>query len=354
MDGQHINAKSEEMTTLHNRSTFDQARSARRVAMQSRTSFIISFMVILLHFHGCHAFSTYQLSARSRSALHLSTSTAVTEIKLESPPMQVFIEDTDAYGVVYNTNYVRAYERALHWFGESSPVASELLRKQDWSTVKVEKQRFKKSHALGGDFVVTGTRKSQSPTLEVWELEMANQETGTVYNSAVITIGTELPSPPPLNYDEALSPMAGNFLLYRDEFDINLHGRLPLRNVMNPFERSRSNSLGGPDALRKLQEEDGLIIVVTSVDEAALIHNDAVRCRPGSTVTVTTIFQVKRRGMIRCLHTMWADDDSGVPHRVAQAVVVLMILDAASRKPTSAIPDWLKEKLTLMGSGDLR
>lgn len=267
--------------------------------------------------------------------------------------MQVFIEDTDAYGVVYNTNYVRAYERALHWFGESSPVASELLRKQDWSTVKVEKQRFKKSHALGGDFVVTGTRKSHSPTLEVWELEMANQESGTIYNSAVITIGTELPSPPPLNYDEALSPMASNFLLYRDEFDINLHGRLPLRNVMNPFERSRSNSLGGPDALRKLQEEDGLIIVVTSVDEAALIHNDAVRCRPGSTVTVTTVFQVKRRGMIRCLHTMWADDDSGVPHRVAQAVVVLMILDAATRKPTSAIPDWLKEKLTLMGSGDL-
>jgi acyl-CoA thioesterase FadM len=267
--------------------------------------------------------------------------------------MQVFIEDTDAYGVVYNTNYVRAYERALHWFGESSPAASELLRKQDWSTVKVDKQRFKKSHALGGDFVVTGTRKSQSATLEVWELEMANQESGTIYNSAVITIGTELPSPPPLDCDGALSPMAGSFLLYRDEFDINLHGRLPLRNVMNPFERSRSNGLGGPDTLRRLQEEDGLIFVVTSVDEAALIHNDGVLCRPGSTVTVTTVVQIKRRGIMRFLHTMWADDDSGVPHRVAQAVVVLMTLDAATRKPTSAIPDWLKEKLSGMGRKEM-
>ena len=31
-----------------------------------------------------------------------------------SPSFHVYIEDTDAYGVMYNANYLRAYERALH------------------------------------------------------------------------------------------------------------------------------------------------------------------------------------------------------------------------------------------------
>lgn len=342
---------------------FDELQSSTITHIITRTDFImhamtwliISVTLFLFQFNAIHvqAFSKAQIPARSLFVLHQSTTTAVTEIQLTSPPMQVYIEDTDAYGVVYNTNYVRAYERALHWFGESSPVASELLRKQDWSTLKVKKQRFVKSHALGGDFVVTGTRRSQSETMEEWELEMANQESGTIYNSAIITIGTELPSPGPLDCDGASSPMAENFLLYRDEFDINLHGRLPLRNAMNPFERARSNGIGGPDALRRLQQEDGLIFVVTSIDEAALIHNDAVLCRPGSAVTVTTTVQVKRRGMIRFLHTMWANDKCGVPQRVAQAVVVLMTLDAATRKPSSALPDWLKERLSAMGNSDI-
>lgn len=289
--------------------------------------------------------------------------------------MKVYIEDTDAYGVVYNTNYVRAYERALHGFGTlpilSSPLGAsttshELLHQQDWCTVKVEKQRFQKSHALGGNFVVTGTRRSSSSSSsgsivdnasstsrhEVWDVEMTNEECGTIYNSATLTIGTDLPSPPPLRLDGAMLPTTkDDFVLYRDEFDINLPGRLPLRNVMNQFERARSNGLGGPDSLRRLQHEDGLIFVVTNIEEASLIHNDAVVCRPGMHVTVTTAIQVKRRGMMRFLHTMWAADTNGTPQRVAQAVVVLMTLDAETRKPTSVLPDWLKDRLAEMASG---
>jgi acyl-CoA thioesterase FadM len=120
---------------------------------------------------------------------------------------------------------------------------------------------------------------------------------------------------------------------------------------MNPFERARSNSLGGPDSLRRLQQEDGLIFVVTNIEEAALIRNDAVVCRPGTQVTVTTAVQVKRRGMIRFLHTMWAPDTGGTLQRVAQAVIVLMTLDAETRKPTSALPDWLKDRLAEMATG---
>ena len=295
-----------------------------------------------------------------------TTTTILPELKLTSPPMKVYIEDTDAYGVVYNTNYIRAYERALHGFGsialspEGMPMSNELLlQQQDWYTVKVEKQRFQKSHALGGDFVVTGTRRSSSicdyssPTRqEVWDLEMTDEECGTIYNSATLTIGTDLPSPPPLRLDGTILPTTtDHFVLYRDEFDINLPGRLPLRNVMNQFERARSNGLGGPDSLRRLQHDDGLIFVVTNIEEAALIHNDAVVCQPGMQVTVTTAIQVKRRGMMRFLHTMWAADTVGTLQRVAQAVVVLMTLDAETRKPTSALPDWLKDRLTQMASG---
>jgi hypothetical protein len=138
-----------------------------------------------------------------------------------------------------------------------------------------------------------------------------------------------------------------HFVLHRDEFDITLPHRIPLRAVLNPFERSRSMGLGGPDSLRRLKEEDGIITVVTSIDQAALLENDEALCRPGKAVTATSSVKVLRRGMIlKWTHTLWTDDDAGVPHRVAQAVVNLMMLDAHTRKPTSKLPDWVREILS--------
>jgi len=304
---------------------------------------IAAFLLASMIDNQSQAFTLNPISSRCCTALQ-STAAAVTEIQFTSLPTQVYIEDTDAYGIVYMPNYVRAYERALHGFGASG--ASELLSKQDWSIVQVDKQRFKKAFALGESFIVTGTRRSHSSVQEVWVMEMTNP-IGVVCNSAIVTIASELPSPPPLNCDRALPPIEFDLVLYRDEFDINLPGRIPLRNVMRPFEHARSNGLlGGPGLLKRLQDEDGIIFIVTSIDEVALIQNDAAACRPGEPVTVTTAVQFRSRGMTRFLHTLWSKDDAGVPQRMAQAVVVLMTLDKNTKKAISVLPDWLYDRLS--------
>ena len=45
--------------------------------------------------------------------LAVGLSSTTTSARTFSSTSQVYIEDTDAHGVVYNANYLRAYERAL-------------------------------------------------------------------------------------------------------------------------------------------------------------------------------------------------------------------------------------------------
>ena len=97
----------------------------------------------------------------TRATAHFTTS-----------PMQVFIEDTDAYGVMYNANYLRCYDRALHMvtFGSDE---TELLGAHDgWSIVSVGQQKFSSSPAMGGMFVIEGTRVEASSDSEIWDMAM--------------------------------------------------------------------------------------------------------------------------------------------------------------------------------------
>lgn len=312
-------------------------------------------------------------------------------LEFTSPEMKVFIEETDAYGVVYNANYLRIYDRALHMISISqrdiidgpSPSAEEspsVLDHEGWSIVEVTQQKFKSSPPLGGVFVVNGKLKSRSDNKrsEVWDLQIqspsnsgndeAEQAAVVVYNTATLTIArpdlssTCIPKPDPFPTEPDVLENEYSFMLYRDEFDTHLPTHLPLRNVLNLFERARSNGLGGPDALRRMQQEDEILWVVTSIDSCSLVnlgYNDGdqksglvkVESRPGQTVTVKTDVVVKRRGMIlEFRQTLFlppskqsGDKTLGRRRRLAQAVVTIMALNARTRRPTSKLPEWVME-----------
>jgi acyl-CoA thioesterase FadM len=274
-------------------------------------------------------------SRRKRSTLHQSTIDA-TEI-LVSPVMQVFIEDTDAYGIVYNGNYLRFYERALQGF---APASSILEKNDPWTIVRVNKHRFKQSPVLGDSFIVTGT-KLPSDTIgeETWDLVMKSPtDVNVIYNTAVVTVATKLLTMPSYLQSNIVSSIDFDFMVYRDEFDSQV---LPLRSVLNPFERVRSNILGGPKALQQLKDEQGVVFVVASVDDALLY---ASPCKPGETVIVRTTLSMARRGMLfKFQHIL---ESNGLC--VAKANIDLLTLDAATRKPTSKLPSWLLEKLAVV------
>ena len=67
----------------------------------------------LLGFHISVAREISSSSLYSSSTIS-ETQDLSTSIRFESLPMTVYLEDTDAYGIMFNTNYLRSYDRALH------------------------------------------------------------------------------------------------------------------------------------------------------------------------------------------------------------------------------------------------
>lgn len=343
-----------------------------------------------------------------------------------SPSFHVYIEDTDAYGVMYNANYLRAYERAMHTVsfkppsyvtsfhsdgapdhgGSDDGQASSLdlldggaLDHTGWFVLGVTDHKFKGSPPLGGEYIIEGELLERScdednSCLEEWKLVMRSPdivsdgqyEDGngkpTIYNTATLTIASptssgELPPqyhPSAPAFDESSGAIVRSvFSPYRDEFDPTLPHRMPLRNVLNLFERARTDYLGGPDALRKMESEDNIVWVVTSVDNCELCNigeagweeeardesddppSSLVQCRPGETVTVKTNFVSKRGGMILDCNQMllvpaWdATLKKYRNRRLAQATITIMALDAKKRRPSRKVPQWFLDKIS--GSG---
>lgn len=303
-------------------------------------------------------------------------------VSFKSPKFRVYIEDTDAYGVMYNSNYVRAYERALLRYAPLSD-RSKNNANEKWILSSVHSQKFRSSPDLGEEYVIRGELFECDVDVQTWDLEMVTDD--VIHNSARVTITTRM-KPSVLNN---LNPNGKvdekRYTTYHDEFDhykfsskndhiYNYY--VPLRNAMNFFERSRSDFLGGPNALRKMQMEDDLIWVVTGVENGQLFFGDddngptddvpvdmflpkeemekvrnsiskesVEKVSPGEEVIVHTSFDVKRRGMILdCHHTLWMKEGNSKKRRLAQATCIIVALKGSTRRPTSKLPQWVLDK----------
>mmetsp|Transcript_7122 Transcript_7122/g.11865 ORF Transcript_7122/g.11865 Transcript_7122/m.11865 type:complete len:368 (-) Transcript_7122:713-1816(-) len=335
-------------------------------------------------------------------------------ITFRSPSFHVYIEDTDAYGVMYNANYLRAYERALHTVSFKPPsyvtsfhcdgdhdgaednssvdlLDGGALDHAGWFVLGATDHKFKGSPPLGGEYIIEGELLERNcdednSCLEQWKLVMRSpivenvdddvNSKPTIYNTSTLTIASptksgELPhqyhpNAPP--FDESSgATVRSKFSPYRDEFDPTLPHRMPLRNVLNLFERARTDFLGGPDALRKMESEDNVVWVVTGIDHCELcnlgeagweeesngdgVSASLVQCLPGQSVTVKTNF-VSRRGakIFDCnqmlLVPAWDEEICEYRNRrLAQATITMMALDAKKRRPTRKVPQWFVDKI---------
>jgi len=325
-------------------------------------------------------------------------------------PVPVYIEDTDAYGVIYNANYIRAYDRALHRTsilsssssGSTSSLSSStsvITQHDGWSIASIENMKFKSSPPLGGEYVIRGTLKPSNSNInsssggmeEIWDMEMTDIDGSVVYNTATgvhiahppmtshlllqqplfedkTSSRSWLPQPQPFQIPSTSSSCIYSFPTFRDEYDTHLSTHLPLFSLLKLFERCRSNMLGGPNELEKLQNEHGLLFVVTSVKDGSLVcYEDIMKYNtvvmtPGVEVFVKTDVVVKRKGMIiDCYHTAFLkiqSDEKGKDAAeeegrgkvengviIGQAIISLMSIDGTSRRPTSKLPQFLLDRL---------
>lgn len=332
------------------------------------------FLLILFFYRPIDAFQGFLKDGRFQRSPLAFTAAPIEEkvdaaYTFRSPETKVFIEDTDAYGIMYNGNYLRSYDRALHICtlpslanNKTGDEARVTTQHESWSIVSMGYQKFVSSPLLGGDFVVEGNLKDSSNDLEVWDLKMTSPDGETVFNTVQdLKIARPTNSDrettenkfslehiEPFSFDEEESAVTGTayaFPVHRDEIDAHWTGHLPLRNVLNFFERARSSWFGGPDDLQRLQMEEDIIVVVASIGDCSLIDDQGSTVYPGEFVSVETSYVVKRRGMvIDCYQTLKAENGS----RLAQGKVTLMLIKNSTRRPTSKLPDWVKERLGLV------
>lgn len=390
---------------------------------------------------------------------------SISSFLFKSDPMQVYIEDTDAYAVMYNANYIRAYERALFQFyndmykqgllqHQSQQEMQEAMNNEtskksfhlwnpsnhqhmdiydDFRIKKVTAHKFKSSPILGSSYVIHGNlvhiQSMDGIEEDMWSLEMlacdekikspeANcfndhiveskssliksvlekQETGmmdkndkkpTVYNTAIVTISRKGPNKNDKHTNQySVNSSMTNFqrhdifTVHRDEFDIHMPNALPVRTILNLFERQRSNWLGGPHVLKKMQKEYSLLWVVTSIDNLEIFdaglssHGRStadmeftnkgcnspalpfIMVQPGMKVLVKSNIQVKRRGMILEFHQEVAflkndteekvgDDNCRNYITLAHGLVTICAIDSEKGRPTSNIPPEIKRMLSI-------
>lgn len=354
-----------------------------RTTLATISFFLLTFVII-----GQQAFSFVFLTNQqhlSRLSTLLSSTTPLVRDEtptkttaFTSPKFCVYIEDTDAYGVIYNSNYVRQYERALiHAHRDDD------TKRKQWVLTAITNQKFRSSPKLGSEYVVTGQlMDSLADNTEVWQMEMTSVPTHDidgnandviVYNAAIVTLSStpHLSTSPNEEVSSSELYHKQSFPCYPDEFDMHIQTttsteaqtqhhayHIPIRSVSNFFERHRTIFLGGPDKLRKMQQEDGIIFVVTALDDGEM-WLDAIdgANHLGRDVIVETKFVAKRRGMVvECYHRLLMDmnindvDEQGSTSKsrklLAKATMTMMALNKETHRPTSKLPQWLMDLIS--------
>jgi hypothetical protein len=265
-------------------------------------------------------------------------------LNFTSCPIRVYIEDTDAYGIVYNTNYLRIFDRALFAETLTGSHSTELksILGSDWSVVAVGNQKFLASPVLGSEVVVwgqliimknyfdaTNNDDSNQSRWSVWNMQMRSIDGTKIYNVvtdlviassfvmknvsqwkdmlpewALMDDGTEHDHEELKEEEESAKMDVSHhdtFRIQRDELDVHVPGQLPLRNILSYFERGRTNIFGGPNNLKRMQQQDGILAVVTSVRGLSLVwryidgHWRPLSIMAGDEVDVTSMVEVKRK-----------------------------------------------------------
>jgi acyl-CoA thioesterase FadM len=228
-------------------------------------------------------------------------------------------------------------------------------------------------------------------------------------SSSSATSGSTKTSDTTMINSTSSSTSSSTYPIHRDELvqgDGTLLARLPLRTILNYFERGRTDAFGGPKNLHKLQRDHTLQAVVTSIRALSLVwsthstdpgtvartlstedgdgnggeeeetekrltttissssssswmtYPETDRLRAGETITVETTTTIKRKGMILEMdqkilrRSRQKNSNPSSMTVVAQGMVTLMMIDTNTQRPTSKLPPWVQAMFGSSGSSN--
>mmetsp|Transcript_18464 Transcript_18464/g.27807 ORF Transcript_18464/g.27807 Transcript_18464/m.27807 type:complete len:286 (-) Transcript_18464:4287-5144(-) len=235
-----------------------------------------------------------------------------------SDRIRVYIEDTDAFNVVFYANYFRYLEYALLQLSEST---GPML-------LYLDEARFKVPARLGDELEVTTITNDEHGYLHTIS-RLSDQ-------AVVLTAKTRSTN---LSEKEMLLKEANlveNSTIYFNDIDART-GSISLDACLRWFERARSNLIGGPDELASLLEAAQIAVVVCRVD--------GLSYHPASSTSVTTI-QTSTRVNVKSKFVIF-EQQVAIPDMdtlIAHATVTCLCSDVNTGKPVG-VPGDLKDRL---------
>lgn len=358
-----------------------------------------------------------------------SASSATASDARDDLPVRVYIEHTDAYQVVYHSNYFKFLWRAREAYVFGGGLASALRHRTGapfdptaagWDhldVVAIDDCVFARSAVLGDDLLVRTSLRGIGETTLAMRQEVVFAATGELAFAATATVaptsasgattipreirgwragdedgvdgvdvGTGYEDPAWLARASASASVedAGDcseddeeanedpearvssiatktrVTLFESELSLGRARGASDADVLRWFERDRTEAIGGSSALSALKENDGVAVVVSSMD--------GFRCRPGNVVgsagigaggasggrnvrpavaSVRSTIEMRRRN-IQVAFIQRLFDEAGAC--VARAEVVCTCVTRDGGKPTRC-PAALAEKFEAMRRG---
>jgi YbgC/YbaW family acyl-CoA thioester hydrolase len=234
--------------------------------------------------------------------------------------LRVWIEDTDAYEIVYHANYLRFVERAAHvLLGRDACADAFTQQSAVLGLRRVEGIRYNSAAVLGdllsvtlvptriddenGTIQLSASITRVSDNTLVWScasavLAFTNAQTGGPVRWPLATSGTTggfrtaelmdvpaVPPPPPLSAAGEEPPVGLSLEVVLEAGEVCAGGRLPLLSALRYFERQRSQAIGGADRLKQLYDQ-GTSVVMARMGYAALQPPDDESIRSLISLTI--------------------------------------------------------------------
>ena len=251
--------------------------------------------------------------------------------------VDVYIEHTDAYGVVYYAEYASLFFDAAiedHWRRSNPDVPPHAI-------VAINEHKFMRPAVLGDACrVVTEVVEEAPDGSGVYRQVLQRRSNDEELVSATVRIApVSAPVPTwPLaeGADAAGVSHTLAFKVYSTDVDARTGG-VSLRAVLRAFERVRTEALGGPAMLQQLLSE-GRSVVIGKMDKIRLAPGQG---QAGATLEVRCR-TVLRRKRIFVFYESLVDAEGQV---LAEAEITGVCIDSESLRPSEA-PDWIVERFT--------